>query len=34
MTKIMIIGANGGIARKLTQRLLAETDDELVLFLR
>lgn len=30
----MIIGANGGIARILTERLLNETTDELVLFLR
>ena len=34
MTKIMIIGANGGTARILIDRLLAETDHELVLFLR
>lgn len=34
MKKIMIIGANGGTARLLIKRLLAETTDELVLFLR
>lgn len=32
MTKIMIIGANGGTARILIDRLLAETNHELVLF--
>lgn len=34
MKKVMIIGANGGTARILTDRLLDETTDELVLFLR
>lgn len=34
MKKIMIIGANGGTARILIERLLAETTDKLVLFLR
>lgn len=34
MKKIMIIGANGGTARILINRLLDETTDELVLFLR
>lgn len=34
MTKIMIIGAHGGTARIVTERLLSETADEMVLFLR
>lgn len=34
MSKVMIIGANGGTARILIKRLLAETQDELILFLR
>lgn len=34
MTKIMIIGAHGGTARIVTERLLSETTDEMVLFLR
>lgn len=34
MIKVMIIGAHGKMAQLLTDRLLAETDDELVLFLR
>ncbi|KRO00123.1 NAD(P)H-binding protein [Companilactobacillus kimchiensis] len=34
MTKIMIIGAHGATARIVTDRLLSETQDELVLFLR
>ena len=34
MKKVMIIGANGGTARILIDRLLDETTDELVLFLR
>ena len=34
MSKIMIIGANGGTARILTERILQETDDDLILFLR
>lgn len=34
MSKIMIIGANGGTARILIERLLKETDNELILFLR
>lgn len=34
MTKAMIIGAYGKMAQLLTERLLNETDYELVLFLR
>jgi uncharacterized protein YbjT (DUF2867 family) len=34
MTKVLIIGAHGAMARLVTERLLNETDDELVLFLR
>lgn len=34
MTKVMIIGANGAMARILTERLLHETTDTLTLFLR
>ncbi|RRK09946.1 NAD-dependent dehydratase [Lactiplantibacillus garii] len=34
MSKVMIIGANGGTAKILIQRLLDETDDDLILFLR
>lgn len=34
MTKILILGAHGATAQIVTQRLLDETDDELVLFLR
>ncbi|WP_300559590.1 NAD(P)H-binding protein [Companilactobacillus sp.] len=34
MSKIIIIGAHGGTARIVTERLLSETSDELVLFLR
>lgn len=34
MTKVMIIGAHGATAQILAKRLLAETDDELILFLR
>ncbi|WP_407889030.1 NAD(P)H-binding protein [Levilactobacillus sp. N40-8-2] len=34
MTKVMIIGANGAMARILTARLLAETSATLVLYLR
>lgn len=34
MKKVLILGANGGTARIVVQRLLSETDDELVLFLR
>jgi len=34
MTKVMIFGANGVMARQLTERLLAETNDSLILFLR
>lgn len=34
MKKVLIIGAHGAMARLVTKRLLAETDDELVLFLR
>lgn len=34
MTKIMILGAHGAMAQLLTTRLLAETDDSLILFLR
>lgn len=34
MSKVMIIGANGGTARILTERLLHETDHQLILFLR
>lgn len=34
MKTVMIIGAHGGTAQLLTQRLLTETDDHLVLFLR
>lgn len=34
MTKVMILGAHGAMAQLLTTRLLAETDDSLILFLR
>lgn len=34
MTKVMIIGANGGTARLLIEELLAQTSHDLVLFLR
>lgn len=34
MKKVMIIGAHGATAQILAQRLLNETDDELILFLR
>ncbi|WP_125709640.1 NAD(P)H-binding protein [Lacticaseibacillus porcinae] len=34
MTKILILGAHGGTAQLVIDRLLAETDHELVLFLR
>ncbi|KRL53481.1 SDR family oxidoreductase [Furfurilactobacillus rossiae] len=34
MKTILILGANGGTAQILIQRLLNETDDELILFLR
>ncbi|MFC6274046.1 NAD(P)H-binding protein [Levilactobacillus tangyuanensis] len=34
MTKVMILGAHGAMARLVTERLLAETDDTLTLFLR
>jgi len=34
MTKILILGAHGATAQLVSQRLLAETDVELVLFLR
>lgn len=34
MTKIMIIGAHGGTARLVIDRILTETTDELILFLR
>lgn len=34
MKKVLILGANGQIARLARQQLLAETDDELTLFLR
>lgn len=34
MSKIIIIGAHGAIARIVTERLLSETDDKLVLYLR
>mgnify|MGYP004470297011 FL=1 len=34
MTKVLIIAAHGAMAQLVTKRLLAETDDELVLFLR
>ncbi|GEO63358.1 NAD(P)H-binding protein [Companilactobacillus nantensis] len=34
MKKVMIIGAHGATAQILAKRLLAETDDELILFLR
>jgi len=34
MTKVMIIGAHGGTARLVIDRLLTETTDELILFLR
>ena len=34
MTKILIVGANGQVARHTTQRLLRETDAKLTLYLR
>ena len=34
MTKVLILGANGRIARIVEQRLLAETDVQLTLVLR
>lgn len=34
MSTVMIIGANGGTARILTDRILKETNDNLILFLR
>ncbi|WP_407649832.1 NAD(P)H-binding protein [Enterococcus montenegrensis] len=34
MSKIMILGANGAMARLVTEKLLNETDHQLVLFLR
>lgn len=34
MTKILIIGAHGGTARIVTERLLCESDDQMVLYLR
>lgn len=34
MTKVMILGAHGAMAQLLTARLLKETDDTLILFLR
>lgn len=34
MAKILILGASGAMAQLLTKRLLNETDDQLVLFLR
>ncbi|APX72226.1 SDR family oxidoreductase [Companilactobacillus allii] len=34
MTKVLIVGAHGQTARIVTDRLLNETDDQLVLFLR
>ncbi|WP_119326194.1 NAD(P)H-binding protein [Companilactobacillus musae] len=34
MSTVMIIGANGGTARILTERLLNETDNNLILYLR
>lgn len=34
MKKVMIVGAHGATAQILTKRLLNETDDELILFLR
>jgi uncharacterized protein YbjT (DUF2867 family) len=34
MSRILILGAHGQIARLVTERLLEETDDELTLFLR
>ncbi len=34
MTKVLILGAHGATAQLVAQRLLDETDDELVLFLR
>lgn len=34
MTKVMILGANAAIVRILIKRVLNETDDELILFLR
>jgi len=34
MTKVMILGAHGAMAQLLTKRLLTETADDLILFLR
>ncbi|HAB96748.1 MAG TPA: short-chain dehydrogenase, partial [Enterococcus sp.] len=34
MKKVLILGANGQIAKLVTDRLLKETDDELTLYLR
>ncbi len=34
MNKVLILDANGQIAKLVTDRLLIETDDELTLYLR
>lgn len=34
MSTVMIIGANGGTARILIERILKETENNLILFLR